>query len=82
LEAQYALTISHAREMFALYADVIDPYWVALPLHLRNAVNKVVKAEGYGKDHIRYPWKEEAKGKVVEQEYLPDNLKGKKYYQP
>lgn len=39
LEAQYALTIDHVREMFALYADVIDPYWVALPLHLRNAVS-------------------------------------------
>lgn len=39
LEAQYALTIAFVREMFALYADVIDPYWVALPLHLRNAVS-------------------------------------------
>lgn len=39
LEAQYRLTIDNVREMFALYADVIDPYWVALPLHLRNAVS-------------------------------------------
>jgi len=39
LEAQYALTIAFVREMFARYADVIDPYWVALPLHLRNAVS-------------------------------------------
>ena len=39
LEAQYALTVESVREMFALYADVIDPYWVALPLHLRNAVS-------------------------------------------
>lgn len=39
LEAQYRSTIEHVREMFALYADVIDPYWVALPLHLRNAVS-------------------------------------------
>lgn len=39
LEAQYKLTIDFAREMFALYADVIDPHWVALPLHLRNAVS-------------------------------------------
>ncbi len=39
LEAQYALTIASVREMFDLYADVIDPYWVALPLHLRNAVS-------------------------------------------
>lgn len=39
LEAQYALTIDNVREMFALYADVIDPHWVALPLRLRNAVS-------------------------------------------
>jgi predicted phosphoadenosine phosphosulfate sulfurtransferase len=39
LEAQYKATIDFVREMFALYADVIDPYWVALPLHLRNAVS-------------------------------------------
>lgn len=39
LEAQYSVTIDHVREMFALYADVIDPHWVALPLHLRNAVS-------------------------------------------
>lgn len=39
LEAQYACTIAHVREMFALYADCIDPHWVALPLHLRNAVS-------------------------------------------
>ena len=39
LEAQYECTIAHTREMFALYADVIDPHWVALPLHLRNAVS-------------------------------------------
>jgi predicted phosphoadenosine phosphosulfate sulfurtransferase len=39
LEAQYALTIAHVREMFALYADVIEPYWLAIPVHLRNAVS-------------------------------------------
>lgn len=39
LEAQYQLTIAHVQEMFALYADVIDPHWVALPLRLRNAVS-------------------------------------------
>lgn len=39
LEAQYKLTIEHIEEMFALYADCIEPYWVALPLNLRNAVS-------------------------------------------
>lgn len=41
LEAQYRLTIDHVREMFALYADVIDPYWLAIPIHLRNAVSQL-----------------------------------------
>lgn len=39
LEAQYTLTVEHVREMFELYADVIDPYWLAIPIHLRNAVS-------------------------------------------
>jgi len=39
LEGQYECTIAHVREMFAMYSDVIDPHWVALPLHLRNAVS-------------------------------------------
>lgn len=39
LEAQYSITIEWVRQMFALYADVIDPHWVALPLRLRNAVS-------------------------------------------
>jgi putative ATPase len=51
-----------------------------IPLHLRNQSNKVMKGLGYGKDHVRYAWKEEAKGKKVDQEYLPDSLRGRKYY--
>lgn len=40
LEAQYALTIEHVAAMYAEYTDVIDPYWVALPISLRNAVSQ------------------------------------------
>ena len=36
-EAQYAETIAHAREMFELYADHIDPHWICVPMLLRNA---------------------------------------------
>lgn len=39
LEAQYQLTIKHAEEMMQMYADCIDPYWVCLPIKLRNAVS-------------------------------------------
>lgn len=40
LEAQYKLTIEYAAEALARHADVADPYWVALPLNLRNAVSQ------------------------------------------
>lgn len=40
LEAQYKLTIDYAAEMFKTYAEWIEPYWVALPLNLRNAVSQ------------------------------------------
>jgi replication-associated recombination protein RarA len=39
-----------------------------------------MKGLGYGKDHVRYAWKEEKDGKIVDQEYLPDSLRGKKYF--
>ena len=40
LEGQYKLTIDFIQEMYNFYTDVIDPYWVALPIHLRNAVSQ------------------------------------------
>ncbi len=39
LEAQYELTIEHAAEMFDTYAEWIEPYWVCLPIKLRNSVS-------------------------------------------
>lgn len=39
LEAQYLLTIKHAEEMFRIYAEHIDLYWVCLPIKLRNSVS-------------------------------------------
>lgn len=40
LEAQYSHTITHVQEMFDRYEDVVDPYWVSLPLRLRNALSQ------------------------------------------
>lgn len=40
LEGQYKLTIDHIQEMYDLYRDHIEPYWVALPIVLRNAVSQ------------------------------------------
>ncbi|MBF6592643.1 MAG: phosphoadenosine phosphosulfate reductase family protein, partial [Ktedonobacterales bacterium] len=39
LEGQYQLTIAHLQTCVGMYREHIDLYWVALPLHLRNAVS-------------------------------------------
>lgn len=61
LEGQYKLTIDHAKEMIDEYSDVIDLYWVCLPIALRNAVS-VYEPKWLcwepGKDWIRQPPKE------------------------
>src|SRR5690349_12652267 len=39
LEGQYRLTIDHMTRCLKMYSDYIEPYWICLPLHLRNAVS-------------------------------------------
>lgn len=39
LEGQYKLTIEHALKSYEKYKDHIIPYWVCLPISLRNAVS-------------------------------------------
>lgn len=39
LEGQYKLTIDHVKACYDIHSDVIEPYWIALPIHLRNAVS-------------------------------------------
>ena len=74
-----ASTVGIGEAMGDIETERLDP----IPLHLRNAANKVMKNLGYGKDHVRYPWKaEREQGGKVTQEYLPKNLVRKKYYRP
>lgn len=40
LEGQYKLTIDHIQAMYELYTDHVEPYWVTLPIALRNAVSQ------------------------------------------
>jgi predicted phosphoadenosine phosphosulfate sulfurtransferase len=40
LEGQYKLTIDHIAACYRLYADHIEPHWVAVPILLRNAVSQ------------------------------------------
>lgn len=39
LEGQYSVTIQHAETCYTMYEDMIDQYWIALPMALRNAVS-------------------------------------------
>ncbi len=50
-----------------------------VPLHLRNAPTKLMETLGYGGE---YKYSHDFDQHFVEQQYLPDNLKGKIYYHP
>ncbi len=50
---------------------------LTVPLHLRNAATKLMKEWGYGKD---YKYAHNFKNARVNQEHLPKELKGRKYY--
>ncbi len=74
-------SIASTNGLYQALTDIDENNLDPIPLHLRNASNKVMKSLGYGQGHVRYPWKVEREtGKKVEQEYLPKNLRGKKYY--
>lgn len=55
--------------------DAKNTSHLGVPIHLRNAPTKFMKEIGYGKD---YKYNPDYVG-PVEQEYLPKELKGKKY---
>ncbi len=50
-----------------------------VPLLLRNAPTKVMQELGYAKD---YKYAHSFEGNFVDQEFLPDELKGHKFYDP
>ncbi len=50
-----------------------------VPLHLRNAVTGLMREMGYGKG---YRYAHDFPGHQVEQQHLPDSLKGRRYYEP
>ncbi|HEX5411468.1 MAG TPA: replication-associated recombination protein A [Terriglobia bacterium] len=50
-----------------------------VPLHLRNAVTGLMANLGYGKG---YHYAHSADDKLTDMECLPENLKGRRYYQP
>ena len=52
---------------------------LSVPLHLRNAPTKLMKDLNYGK---AYKYSHDFPGNFVEQEFLPDEIKGAKLYEP
>ena len=50
-----------------------------VPLHLRNAVTKLMKELDYGKD---YQYAHDTREKITNMECLPESLKGRSYYHP
>lgn len=50
-----------------------------VPLHLRNAPTKLMEKIGYGKD---YKYSHTYENNFAEQEFLPENIKGKKFFEP
>ena len=74
-------SIASTNGLYQALFDIDENNLNPIPLHLRNASNKVMKSLGYGQGHVRYPWLiEKQTGKKIIQEYLPKNLRGKKYY--
>ena len=91
-EAQYALAQAAAYvasapksnraggAYFAALADVEEKGRLPVPLHLRpSAHRRLTREYGYGKGYL-YP--HDFEGADVEQQYLPDELAGKVYYEP
>jgi putative ATPase len=65
--------------MLAAGKDVEEKGTLAVPLHLRNAPTALMDKLGYGKN---YKYAHNYPEHIVEQEYLPNELKGKRYYTP
>lgn len=60
-------------------ATVRETGALAVPMHLRNAVTKLMKNEGYGKGYEYAHQKESAR---VKQRHLPEKIIGTRFYEP
>lgn len=70
LEAQYKITIEHVERMYELYKDHIEPYWVSLPIALRNAVSMYEPkwtCWGDGVEWVRQP----SKWSITDRNFFP-----------
>ncbi len=84
--AQSALYLATAPKSNAVYkalgqaqADARKLGSLPVPLHIRNAPTKLMEGLGYGRG---YKYAHDHPDAVVEQEYLPSELRNRIYYQP
>ncbi len=79
----YLATAPKSNSTYAAYnkakEDVAGTRDDPVPMHLRNASTSLMRGLGYGKD---YKYAHDYAGHIVEQQFLPDNLKGKRYFEP
>ncbi|WP_246167915.1 replication-associated recombination protein A [Thermosulfurimonas marina] len=67
------------RGLSAAKEDVRRHGSLPVPLHLRNPVTTLMRALGYGQG---YKYAHDYPGGFVEQQYLPDQLRDRRYYRP
>jgi putative ATPase len=67
------------RAMLAAAEDVEHHGALPVPHHIRNAPTPLMKGLGYGAGY-RYP--HDYEDALVEQDYLPEEIAGRRYYQP
>jgi putative ATPase len=84
--AQCAVYLATAPKSNAIYKgyeaakkDALETIAQPVPLHLRNAPTRLMQGLGFGKG---YKYAHDFPDAKVEQEHLPDNLKGRRYYLP
>jgi putative ATPase len=63
----------------AALAEVRSSGALPVPLHIRNAPTKLMKELNYGKG---YRYSHDYEGGYTQQEYLPEKLRGRKFYSP
>lgn len=80
LEGQYKLTIDHIQEMIDEYSDVIELYWVCLPIALRNAVSVYQpKWECWNPDVTNAWIRKPPKCAITDQDFFPFFRRGMEF---
>ena len=67
------MAINEAQELVGKTGDL------SVPLHIRNAPTRLMKDLGYGKV---YKYAHNYQDHFIEDDFLPEELKGKKLYEP